>query len=449
MTVEKNQIKTKRFAIETIGCRLNQYESEKMAGHLTGSGLDRVDFNQEADLYLINTCTVTGRADASCRHVISRASRRNNEAVVVVIGCYVESEPEKTAQLNGVDLVINNRDKGNIEKILNKKFPFLFKKEITAATPTAMPEFVKHSRAWIKISDGCNQRCAYCIIPSVRGKLTNRPAPEIIEEIDLLSKSGFHEVVLTGVHIGQYDHDKIKSLAELTRYILKHTDITRLRLSSVEPQEVTADLVATMKNGGQKICRHLHVPLQSGSDHVLKMMHRPYSAKNYLNNLRMARENIDGLIIGADIIVGFPGETENDFGESVKVAQSGLIDYLHVFSYSDRPGTESSKMPDKISSVVIKERSKILRDISDDNYRLALKKEIGQTVYVISEFETGHTMTANRPGITDQIGITGKQYQGITDNYLKIIIPAQFGGGREILKLKVTAVEDTHLIGTL
>jgi len=374
---------------------------------------------------------------------------------VVVIGCYVESEPEKTAQLNGVDLVINNRDKGNIKKILNKKFPFLFKKETTAATPIAMPEFVKHSRAWIKISDGCNQRCAYCIIPIVRGKLTNRPAPEIIEEIDLLSKNGFHEVVLTGVHIGQYDHDKIKSLAELTRYILKHTDITRLRLSSVEPQEVTADLVAAIKNGGKKICRHLHVPLQSGSDRILKIMHRPYSAKNYLNNLSLARENIDGLIIGADIIVGFPGETNDDFGESVRVAQSRLIDYLHVFSYSDRPGTESSKMPDKIISKVIKERNKILRDISDDNYKSALKKEIGQTVYAISEFETGHTVTAghtvtlSRPGITDQIGITGKQYQGITDNYLKIIIPAQLGGGREILKLKVTAVEDSHLIGTL
>ncbi len=434
MTEEKVKEKAKRFAVETIGCRLNQYETERMANQLTCLGLDRVDYNQEADLYLINTCTVTGRADASCRNIISRAARRKNGAVIVVAGCYVDSEPDKTAQLYGVDLVVKNSDKDNIAKILNKTFPFLIDEETLPAAPQLLPEFHQHSRAWIKISDGCNQRCAYCIIPHVRGKLTNRPAPEIIDEINLLSNNGYHEVVLTGVHIGRYRRDKIKSITELIRCILDNTDISRLRLSSIEPQEVNTELIAVMKEAGQRICRYLHVPLQSGSDRLLKIMRRPYSAANYLNNLRKAREGIDGIVIGADIIVGFPGETENDFNESVKVAQSGFIDYLHVFSYSDRPGTESSKMPDKINSEVIKGRNKILRDISDINYRSALKKEVGQTVYAISEFGTDKN---------------GKHYWGITDNYLKIILPDQMGGGREILKLKATAIEDKHLIGLL
>ncbi len=449
--IDQEKKKATRFAIETVGCRLNQYETEKIADQITVLGLDRVDFSQEADLYLINTCTVTGRADASCRNSIARAAKRENGAAVVVVGCYVDSEPEKTAQLHGVDLVVNNRDKNSIAKILTAKFPFLFKEAATLPGSQALPvvqsspesqvlpvaqtlpEFYRHSRAWVKISDGCNQNCAYCIIPLVRGKLTNRSAVEITDEINLLIKSGYHEIVLTGVHIGQYRWGKVKSIAELLQHIIDKTDLPRLRLSSIEPQEVDDSLIAIMREGGQRVCRHLHIPLQSGSDHVLKMMHRPYSAKSYRDKLLMARDSIDGLIIGADIIVGFPGESENDFDESVKIAESGMLDYLHVFSYSDRPGTESIILPNKINPKIIKERSKILRDISDINYKAALKKEIGKTVFAVSEFKTDKG---------------GDRFWGITDNFLKIILPEKPDSDREILKLKVTAVEDKYLIGT-
>ncbi|MCP4631553.1 MAG: tRNA (N(6)-L-threonylcarbamoyladenosine(37)-C(2))-methylthiotransferase MtaB [candidate division Zixibacteria bacterium] len=433
MNKENIKSEIKLFAVETIGCRLNQYETEKMANQLSHHGLKRVDFSQDADLYLINTCTVTGRADSSCRNSIARAVKQGDEAIVVVIGCYVDSDPHKTAQLNGVDLVVGNKDKTNIAKILSAEFPFLFKKEEVTVLPEALPEFYQHSRTWVKISDGCNQRCAYCIIPKVRGKLINRPASEIIEEINLLSKNGYHEVVLTGVHIGQYSWDKVKSIADLTQYILDNTDISRLRLSSIEPQEVNSDLVSVIKNGGRRVCRYLHIPLQSGSDRILKLMHRPYSINDYINKLQSVKESIDGIIIGADIIVGFPGESENNFNESVKIAQSGMIDYLHVFSYSDRPGTESSVMPDKISSKVIKKRSKILRDISDINYKSALQKEIGKTVYAVSESGTNKS---------------GKHYWGITDNFLKIILPEKLGDDRKIVKLKVTGAKDKYLIGT-
>lgn len=428
--------KRNRFAVETVGCRLNQYETEKMANQLSLLGFDRVEYDQEADLYLVNTCTVTGRADASCRNVISRATRRENGAVVVVVGCYVDSEPEKLALLNGVDLVVGNSDKSNIVKILNQRFPSLFEDDIAMETPQIISGFYNHSRAWVKISDGCNQKCAYCIIPRVRGKLVNRPASEIADEINLLSKNGFHEVVLTGVHIGQYCWDKIKSIAELMQYILDNTDIPRLRLSSIEPQEVKADILAVMKNGGRRICRHLHVPLQSGSDQILSAMRRPYSAQDYLSNLRTIKENIEGVVIGADIIVGFPGETENDFDKSIGIIQSELIDYLHVFSYSDRPGTDSSEMPNKIKSKEIKRRNKILRDISDNNYIAALNKEVGQSVYAISLNKAGNT------------GQSGNHYWGITDNFLRISFPEKFSGSREIHNLNVTGVKDKHLIGT-
>lgn len=424
----------KKFAVETIGCRLNQYETERIADQLTGLGLERVLFNATADLYIINTCTVTGRADASSRNIISRAARRKENPTVVVAGCYVNAEPDKVAHLNGVDLVVKNSEKENIGQILKSAFPGLFNARATAPPSKIIPEFFQHNRAWIKIGDGCNQRCAYCIIPLVRGELTNRPAAEIAEEIRLLARNGYHEVVLTGVHIGRYRHGEIESCAALVRHILDETDIPRIRLSSIEPQEVDGELIQVMLDGGRRICRHLHIPLQSGSDRILRLMRRPYNVEKYMKILAAAKIRLDGLIIGADIIVGFPGETDEDFKQSVLASDSEMIDYLHVFSYSDRPGTEASNMTDKIKPDVIKERNRILREISQKHYAGALKREIGKTVYAISEYGTDNT---------------GKNYWAVTDNYLKIILPEGIGGGREILKLKAIGASEKYLVGEL
>ena len=265
----------------------------------------------------------------------------------------------------------------------------------------------------------------------VRGGIVNRATDEIIAEINNLILSGYKEVVLTGVHIGRYKYDRLPSLTGLIEDILIKTALARLRLSSIEPQEITSDLGKIMYDGKERICRHLHVPLQSGSDRILESMRRPYTIKKYLETIRMMKEKIDGLVVGADLIVGFPGETEADFGESVKAASSGLIDYLHVFSYSDRPGTAASRLPGKIHSSIIKKRNEILHRISAENHRLALAREIGHTVRAISE---------HRPE-------KGDSYFGITDNYLKIAIPENQGGGKEIIRLQVTDVIDDHLIG--
>ena len=421
----------KKVALETIGCRLNQYETEKIAARIIECGFERVAFNDKADLYIINTCTVTGRADASCRNIISRAARREDDPAVVVVGCYVEADPEKVGRLNGVDLIVNNREKDDIINILRRSFPSLFDSEIRAAGPDAIAEFHKHNRAWIKIGDGCNQRCTYCIIPLVRGELTNRPSGEIISEINLLHQHGYNEVVLTGVHIGQYKHGDIKSPGGLVRSILKETTISRIRLSSIEPQEVNDDLVAAMNEGGRRVCRHLHIPLQSGSDRILKLMHRPYDSAKYLEIVGNVKQKVEQAVIGADIIVGFPGETDDDFKESIRVADSGLLDYLHVFSYSDRPGTMASEMPDKIKPEIIKERNAVLRKISKKHYAAALRREVGRTAYVISEHR------ARR----------GDHYWGITDNYLKAAVPEGYGGGKEILEMQIDDAGDAYLTG--
>ncbi len=421
----------KKVAFETVGCRLNQYETEKIATELSGYGFQRVTFDQPADLYIINTCTVTGRADATCRNIISRAARMEGNPPVVVIGCYVDSDPDTLSILKGVDLIIGNNNKSKIAYILRDQYPTLFENRETVPAVEQISEFYQHNRAWIKIGDGCNQRCAYCVIPLVRGELNNRPVEEIISEINRLSESGYHEVVLTGVHIGQYSHGDIDSPAELVQRILEKTTISRLRLSSIEPQEVDSDLIAVMSKGGKRVCRHLHIPLQSGSDRILKIMRRPYKSDEYLDIIKRVKDGIATVVIGADIIVGFPGETDEDFQQSVQVAESGLLDYLHVFSYSDRPGTVSMEMPDKINPEVIKERNSVLRDISDQIYARALNREIGNEAYIISEHRAKQ----------------GEHYWGISNNYLKAAIPKNLGGGREILKMKITGCTDKHLAG--
>jgi threonylcarbamoyladenosine tRNA methylthiotransferase MtaB len=412
---------------------LNQYDTEKIAAELSQYGFERVEFDQEADLYIINTCTVTGRADASSRNIISRAARRGQNPAVVVVGCYVDADRERVAQLSGVDLVVDNNGKENIAAILHERFPYLFERRPDLPRPEAITEFHQHNRAWIKIGDGCNQRCAYCIIPIVRGELTNRPANEIVAEINALANNGYDEVVLTGIHIGQYSWGDLKSPADLVRYVLDNSSISRIRLSSIEPQEVDAELVRAMSEGGERVCRHLHIPLQSGSDRILKAMRRPYDADRYLGIVRRVKDNIDNVVIGADVIVGFPGETDDDFQKSIETADSGLIDYLHVFSYSDRPGTAASGMPDKIKPEVIKKRNSILRKISKKRYAQALGREVGRVGYVISEHR-----------------VKGKDhYWGISDNYLKVFLPEHLGGGKEILKMKITAATEAYLTGNL
>jgi len=432
----------KKVALETVGCRLNQYETEQLALQLTSLGLERVAYKEAADLYILNSCTVTARADADCRNLISRAFRKNPKAILVVAGCYVEADKETVKNQNGVDLVIGNDEKSDLPRILIRKFPDLFPSDVrdrmdsSALSLPLMTESGLHkdnnlpNRPMVKIGDGCNQSCSYCIVPRVRGNLVSFKPDQIIAEIKSLVEAGYHEVVLTAVHIGKYRYDGL-DLGGLALKILNETALSRLRFSSLEPNELT-DQILELVAHEDRVCRYLHLPLQSGSDRILELMRRPYRRGDYLNVIEIAKKANPDITIGCDLIVGFPGESDDDFNDSLAVLDSGFIDYGHIFSYSDRPGTAASQMPDKINPAVIKARNATARRVCALRRANQMKRYIGKSLPVIPE------------GISDRNGI----FWGVSDNYIKVSFPSDFKGGRHILNFKSHAACENYLIGS-
>lgn len=429
--------KEKLISVKTVGCRLNQYESEKMAAQLYPYGFRRAERGEKADIYLINTCTVTHRADADCRNLIRRAARQNPDSRIIVSGCYVENDPELITGMKGVDLIIHNNEKDEFGSIVPKQLPELFLSEPDKNCSTMVTDFYDRNRAWMKISDGCNQWCSFCIIPSVRGRINNLPARQLVDEINIFVEHGYNEIVLTGVHIGHYKNSKsepqLKNLAALCQFIMNETDLYRMRISSIEPQTVREDFVRTYAESNGRICRHLHLPMQAGASRILKLMQRPYDQKTYIKRLTAIKNAVPETIIGADVIVGFPGETEEDFQRSVRVAESGLLDYLHVFSYSDRPGTRASELLDKVNPTVIKERNAKLSRISQKLRAASFKRQINQTLEVISEHSP------------DEEG----NFFGIADNYVRVKLPLDAVPDKSIKKLFITDAFNDHVVGNL
>ena len=425
----------KKLACQTFGCRLNQYETEKMAAELRPFGFERVSDNESADLYLINTCTVTHRADRDCRNYIRQVVKKNPGARIAVAGCYVDYDPENVAQMDGVDAIILNSEKDSIAELLPGRIPDLFDVEPDKNCSTMVTDFFERNRAWIKISDGCNQWCSFCIIPNVRGRLRHRPAYEIISEINHLVEQGYKEVVLTGVNIGYYYDEagilRAKNLAELCRLIFANTDLHRLRLSSIESQTIGPDLLDAYANSSGRFCRHWHIPMQSGSSRILKLMQRPYEREAYIRRLELVKQVNPRTIIGADVIVGFPGETEDDFAESKSLAESRLLDYLHVFSYSDRKGTRADAITEKVDPFVIRQRSAVLNSISNQIRRLAHDRQIGESLEVIPHHKTNE----------------GGEGWGVADNFLKVKLPHNSDNASALINILVNAAFDDHLEG--
>ena len=433
----KTTLSDKKVACHTFGCRLNQYETEKMAAGLRPFGFVRTSDDKAADLYLINTCTVTHRADRDCRSHIRRIVRQNPKARIVVAGCFVDYDPETVIAIDGVDVAIRNSEKESLSDILKAKLPELFDMEPDKNCSTLVSDFFEHNRAWLKISDGCNQWCSFCIIPTVRGRLRHKPVRKLIDEIINLVENGYKEVVLTGVNIGYYKDDEsqftAKNLAALCRHIFEQTDLHRLRLSSIESQTLGPDLVQLYKEYGGRICRHWHLPLQSGSSRILKLMQRPYDREAYILRAEQIKAVQRNTIIGADVIVGFPGETDEDFNQTKKLAESGLLDYLHVFSYSDRAGTKATAIKEKVETKVIRNRNKELSEISKSIKQNALKRQIGQVLEVIPQHKSNGNGTL----------------WGITDNFLKAKLPADTSRNKSIISLKVTSSSSEYLEGTI
>lgn len=419
----KTQIikKNTKIAIYTLGCRANQADSDALLLKLVQNGFQIAGKNERPDVQIINTCTVTGKASYQSRQAVRRAIKLNPDAMNIVTGCDVEIERKVLESINGVDFVVGVDNIMNIVDILNgSKRQEAGGKNDVEDNPVSgflLPASIKRSRPFIKIQDGCENNCSYCIVPRARGKYRSQEPEAVIDAIKQFCKQGFYEVVLTGIHIGKYGadfavpakkgvqigscfrrDDMELSLTTLIRGILYETEIGRIRLSSIEPDEVTDDLIKLIESSSGRICHHLHIPMQSGSDTVLQRMNRGYNAAQYKAVLEKVAGTVLDIAIGLDVITGFPGETEEEFEETYNFIKLLPVSYLHVFSYSDRSGTDASQMKNKIREIVKKERTKLLRELSVMKRESYLKKYIGKNKLVV--FDSAKNI-GYRTGVAD------------------------------------------------
>jgi threonylcarbamoyladenosine tRNA methylthiotransferase MtaB len=388
------------IALDTVGCKLNQAESQLLARQLAQRGYRLVPSDNGADIYILNTCTVTHVADGKCRRLLSQARRRNPGALVVAVGCYVERARRDSLAIKGVDLVLYNRRKMDLVSRLEQS-GYL---SPPAASVSSSTRVDSRTRAFVRVQDGCNSFCSYCIVPLVRGREKSLPADGVISEIRQRVADGDKEVVLTGTEIGAYNHQGV-GLAGLLERILKETEIARLRLSSLQPQEITPQLLALWRD--ERLCRHFHLSLQSGSDTVLERMKRRYRAADYRRAVDQIRETVPGAAITTDIIVGFPGESDAEFQESYDFAKEIRFARIHVFPYSPRPGTKAAAMPAQVDDKTRQERSRKMRALGRASVRNFRQKFVGQTVMVLWEKET--------------CGV----WSGLTDNYIRVFTKSQ------------------------
>ena len=418
----------------TVGCKLNQYETQAIWEGLKSIGFERVDFGKRADLCLINTCTVTAQSDYSSRRAIYRAKRSSPEARIVVVGCYAQVGQESLKVLPGVSLVIKNEDKEEILRKILKLFDGRISDEnvIPSLGQVLVSGHRNHTRALVKIQDGCNQACSFCIVPQARGEEKSRDLKSILTEVENLHKNGFKEVVLTGVHIGRYGCAD-KNLCQLMEKILNQTHIQRLRLSSIEPNEITDELI-NLVAGSNRICRHFHIPLQSGDDGILSAMNRAYSTADYGKLTDKITAGIPDVLIGADVMVGFPGEAQENFQSSVDFVAKSAINYLHVFSYSDRPGTASLKYPDKVPLQIIKQRNKTLRETGYEKWCNFIGSFTGKKLEVLLEKRKDKK--------------TGK-LTGLSDNYIRVLVDGKDELANQIVSVEIKGREGRVLVGKI
>ncbi len=416
--------KQKKFKLVTLGCRTNQYETQAIQNQLLETGWAQAEKDEEADLCVVNTCTVTESADSHSRHEIRRLSKDNPNARIAVTGCFAENKPDAVKALDGVTDIIGNKDKENLLNILypEESFPEF-----------SIKNFDSHTRAFVKVQDGCNSFCTYCIIPYVRGRSRSRTMQEVVDEVKDLIANGYKEIVLTGINIGDFDGNKPKepdSLADLVRLVDRIPGLERLRLSSIDPDEVDEDLADAILNG-TKTCHSLHIVLQSGSNIVLKRMNRKYTRQMFFDSIEKLRNASPNFTFTTDLIVGFPGETEEDHEETLDAMQRVQFAKVHMFPYSDRPRTRSALMPNKVPHDIIKRRKQeVLRAAEQGTHQLR-EQYIGKTMKVLTESPLEH-----KPGY---IG-------GHTENFLYVIFESQ-EDSNQIVEVKLLENSPEGLIG--
>ncbi len=416
------------FAVHTMGCKLNFYDTEAMSAGLEDAGFRRERDWLDADLVILNTCTVTNASDSESRNLIRKFRRRNPNGFLVVTGCYAQAKTEDIRAMEEVDLVTTNVEKYNVEPIVQawQGSGRVFEEahdvmEKRPAEYRILDSFASKTRAFIKIQDGCNLRCAYCIIPYVRGNNRSVPIPAILDQLRVLEAQGIAEVVFTGIHIGTWGRDFRPRLhfTDLLR-AFEESDINiMLRISSLDSPEIPDDMIEIIKNS-HRIMPHLHIPLQAGDDRTLRRMRRVYLTDQYRDRIEKLREAMPHMCLGADVIVGFPGETDEEFANTERFLNDIPMDYLHVFPYSNRQGTAASKFADQINGRVIKNRGRLLREFSERRKLAHYKRHIGQT----------------RRAIILPKPLDGKPFSALTDNYIEIgadVPPEMVGKPTDIL----------------
>lgn len=387
----------RRVHLATFGCRVNQADSEGIRAALLSRGLDLADAHDHADVVVINSCTVTHRSDSDLRKLVARVHRDNPGARVVVTGCAAQRDPASAVAWPGTSAVVGHSEAPALADVVLRlaesprpEVPWRLHAPLEAlpreALPPVSPAAMIHARTrpFAKIQDGCDARCTYCVIPSVRGAARSAPAPEVVASVRALVDRGAHEVVLTGIHLGTYGRHDGTSLEALVARVLDEVPaLARLRLSAIEPMAFPRALVALAAQD-TRLAPHFHLPLQSGSDRVLKRMSRPYRQRDFEDLVQHIHQVLPHACVGTDVIVGFPGETASDFAETCAVVERAGIDHVHVFSYSDRPGVPSTRLPDKVDSATIKARAAELSALSERRWAGFLQQFVGRTVEALT-----------------------------------------------------------------
>ena len=427
----------KKVASHALGCKVNQYESEAIAELFAQKGYEIVSIDEKADVYIINTCTVTNFGDKKSRQLIRKVKRLNPDAVVAAIGCYAQTAPEEIRKIDGVNLIIGTKGRKDIVELVESYVPEMGVVS-TVGTIAGEREFERLSinsladrtRAYLKIQDGCSQFCSYCIIPYARGPIRSRPIEDIRDEVHNLAENGFKEIILAGIHVASYGKELENTrLIDVIRLVQEIDGIERIRFSSIEPGIVTEDFVKELSEM-DKVCDHFHLSLQSGCDRTLKRMNRKYNTAQYMAAVELLRKYFPDMAFTTDIIAGFPGETEEDFEESLAFAQRIGFSKIHAFPYSPKKGTPAAVMQGQIANSIKNERTARLIELSNRMGNEFIKGFVGRSMPVLYERETEKGL-----------------YEGYTTNYIRVIANSGERLRNKIVETKIDGYENDTASG--
>ncbi len=419
-----------KIGICSLGCKVNIYEAEFVANILKENNYEIVDFEDKADIYIINTCSVTNESDKKSRKMINRARKNNKDAIIIVMGCYSQLNADKI----DADIILGNKDKSNIVKLIeeyktkNNKITKIYDLTKTKFEKMEISKFTNHTRAFVKIQDGCNAFCSYCIIPYTRGRVRSKDKTSVIKEVTKLVNNGYKEIVLTGIHTGRYGIDINTTLEELLKELVEIPNIYRIRLSSIEINEITPGIIKLLKEN-KVMAKHLHIPLQSGSNKILKLMNRRYNKEEFKNMITKIKE-IPNISLTTDLIVGFPNETEEDFKETLDTLNEIKFTKIHTFPYSRRNGTPAAAMENQVPPEVKKDRVHKIIKLSDKDEEEFYKSNIGKTYDGVVEVHPNGEVIVH------------------TSNYIPVIVEDNLENNT-IVNVKITSVDKKKVYGNL